>query len=243
MPLLPLGDGAAPHPPATDPRPPWATITPEEAPQARPGAQPPQPFSCLAPCVQQSGAARASSPPPCGDSRSSGHFPQRTLGLETSSRHFPQPPPQAPSNLFGRCRGPGRGGPRGGPGPQPGAVPTNPPAVTMSCAALLGLRGPRLLGAAAARPPRWSRRRSAGCEPPAGAAVRIGCASGFWGDTAAAGRRRGRRRWERERWWWWWRLPAGRPGRAAGAVTGAPRPGEAAGRAAAAASAPDSPVA
>ncbi|XP_052546318.1 uncharacterized protein LOC128084368 isoform X1 [Tympanuchus pallidicinctus] len=66
-----------------------------------------------------------------------------------------------------------------------GALQPRAAAATMSFAALLRLRGPRLLRAVL-HPQRWSRRRGGGCEPPAGAAVRIGCASGFWGDTAAA---------------------------------------------------------
>lgn len=116
-------------------------------------------------------------------------LPSFLAATPTHSQRTPDTVRPLPRVGPGRA-GPGRGGPRGGPGSQPGAVPANPRAATMSCAALLGRRGPRLLGAAA-RPPRWSRRRSGGCEPPAGAAVRIGCASGFWGDTAAAGRRRG----------------------------------------------------
>lgn len=108
-------------------------------------------------------------------------------------RAAPHGRPVPPGAGFSQPGPSGRGGPRGGPGPGgravPGALPGAAAAATMSCAALLALRGPRLLRAA--RPPRWSRRRSGGCEPPAGAAVRIGCASGFWGDTAAAGRRRG----------------------------------------------------
>uniref|UniRef100_U3IBA9 Uncharacterized protein n=1 Tax=Anas platyrhynchos platyrhynchos TaxID=8840 RepID=U3IBA9_ANAPP len=104
-------------------------------------------------------------------------------------RAAPHGRPVPPGAGFSQPGPSGRGGPRGGPGPGGRAVPGALPgaaaaATTMSCAALLALRGPRLLRAA--RPPRWSRRRSGGCEPPAGAAVRIGCASGFWGDTAAA---------------------------------------------------------
>ncbi|XP_039398091.1 uncharacterized protein LOC120406932 isoform X1 [Mauremys reevesii] len=60
----------------------------------------------------------------------------------------------------------------------------------MSCAAaaLLGLRGaaaPRLLRATSSRR-RWSNLGGGSCEPQAGAAVRVGCAAGFWGDTAAS---------------------------------------------------------
>ncbi|XP_075786210.1 uncharacterized protein LOC102455426 isoform X1 [Pelodiscus sinensis] len=57
----------------------------------------------------------------------------------------------------------------------------------MSWAALLGLRGaagPWLLRATSSR--RWSALGGGSCEPPAGAAVRVGCAAGFWGDTAAS---------------------------------------------------------
>ncbi|XP_064305901.1 uncharacterized protein LOC135313095 isoform X2 [Phalacrocorax carbo] len=108
-------------------------------------------------------------------------IPPRKLGVYNLPTGPTSPQPR-PSDHFGRCSGLGRGGLS----PQAGAALTIPPAVTMSCASLLALRGPRLLGAAA-RPPRWGRGRSSGgCEPAAGAAVRIGCASGFWGDTAAA---------------------------------------------------------
>ncbi|XP_074849248.1 uncharacterized protein LOC142012601 isoform X2 [Carettochelys insculpta] len=57
----------------------------------------------------------------------------------------------------------------------------------MSWAALLGLRGaaaPRLLRAASSR--HGSTAGSAACEPQAGGTVRVGCAAGFWGDTAAS---------------------------------------------------------
>ncbi|XP_067407956.1 uncharacterized protein [Emydura macquarii macquarii] len=58
----------------------------------------------------------------------------------------------------------------------------------MSCAALLGLReaaaAPRLLRATCSR--RCGRLSSGSCEAQAGAAVRVGCAAGFWGDTAAS---------------------------------------------------------
>ncbi|XP_043401802.1 uncharacterized protein LOC102944868 isoform X1 [Chelonia mydas] len=59
----------------------------------------------------------------------------------------------------------------------------------MSCAALLGLRGaaaPRLLRATSSSCRRWSNLGGGSCEPQAGAAVRVGCAAGFWGDTAAS---------------------------------------------------------
>ncbi|XP_074922845.1 uncharacterized protein LOC116824066 [Chelonoidis abingdonii] len=59
----------------------------------------------------------------------------------------------------------------------------------MSCsAALLGLRGaaaPRLLRATSSRR-RWSNLGGGSREPQAGTAVRVGCAAGFWGDTAAS---------------------------------------------------------
>ncbi|XP_050801455.1 uncharacterized protein LOC127047382 [Gopherus flavomarginatus] len=59
----------------------------------------------------------------------------------------------------------------------------------MRCAAaLLGLRGaavPQLLRATSSRR-RWSNLGGGSCEPQAGTAVRVGCAAGFWGDTAAS---------------------------------------------------------
>lgn len=193
-----LRDVAAPNPPAIDPRPARA----RNKSRINPGA----PFRHVLACSHRSRSAAWryvwSKAGPSGDSQR--HFPRQTRGFSTLWPPFPPPPPQQPARPpSAGWAGPGRAAPRRGDGPQPGAAPRSPPAATMSCALLLGLRGPRLLGAAA-RPPPWSRRRSAGCEPPAGAAVRIGCASGFWGDTAAAGRRRrgGRRRGD----------PAGRPG-------------------------------